>query len=402
MEIDGISAFNATAGNGYTRFSYSEADRQAREYLIRKFNELGLSIRVDGVGNIRARLDGTRRGARVVMTGSHIDTVRNGGKFDGVVGVVCALEVVRSIVEEGRRLTHPIEIVVFAEEEGSNFMATMAGSKAMTGKYCVQDLKELVNEDGTSMYQTVKRFGLDPDRLEDEVIRPGEIKAMIEVHIEQGAMLAEEKVPIGIVEAIAGIKTFSIELEGVSNHAGTTPMHLRKNPMTAAARIISELDDIIKEMGTPKTVGTVGKILCEPNVPNIIPGKVSFTIDLRDVVPVGINAVETRLRERIQEEATRGRLGSTITVVSATEPISLDEVIVAAIERVAIRKGVAYRRMQSGAVHDSSVLAGITKVGMIFVPSINGRSHAPEEQTDIKDILVACDVLCGVINELAG
>ncbi|MBW2094526.1 MAG: M20/M25/M40 family metallo-hydrolase [Deltaproteobacteria bacterium] len=228
-DIEALSTFNTTPGQGYTRFSYSEADRGARAYLMGQFDALGLSVSVDGVGNIRARLAGANRGAPAVMTGSHIDTVRHGGKYDGVVGLVCGLEVVRSFVEEGRKLIHPVEIVVFAEEEGSNFMVTMAGSKAMTGSFSVHDLKRLVNDEGVSMYETVRRFGLNPDRLAAEVIRAGELKAMIEVHIEQeqGAVLDEEKVSLGIVEAIAGIRTFSIEVEG-----GIQPC--RRNPHAPA------------------------------------------------------------------------------------------------------------------------------------------------------------------------
>jgi len=222
-DIETICSFNATPGKGYTRFSYSAEDLKAREYLLSQFRDLGMECRTDPAGNLRARLEGSSPHAPAVMSGSHIDTVLHGGMFDGLVGTVGALEVARVLREEGVRPVHPFEVVVFAEEEGSNFGTTTAGSKAMVGRYGVEDLKKLKNPEGTSMYEAAKSIGLDPDKLPESILKPGDLKAMVELHIEQSVVLDTEELQIGIVEAIAGIRAYSLSLEGVPNHAGATP-----------------------------------------------------------------------------------------------------------------------------------------------------------------------------------
>jgi allantoate deiminase len=400
-EIDTFSNFNTTPGKGITRFSYSDSDKEARNYLIQQFEGLDLEVSIDAVGNMRAKRNGIDINAPIVMTGSHIDTVLYGGKFDGVVGVVGALEVIRVLNENNIQTKHPIEVVIFAEEEGSNFMSTMAGSKTMIGKYGPEELKKIVNDKGISMYEMAKSFGLNPEKAHDFVIKPGEIKAMIELHIEQAAVLDVENIPIGIVEAIAGIKTYTIEIEGVSNHAGATPMHLRNNPMSAAAEIISQIDSIVTQKANVTTVGTVGKIICEPNVPNIIPGKVIFTLDVRDIHPQGINITVTEIEKLLDTTARKHRLKKQMKLVGKTDPIKLADDVIEIIEEEANSRGIKYKLMNSGAVHDSSLLAGITNVGMIFVPSIKGRSHVPNENTEFEDIKKGCDLLLGTIHRLS-
>ena len=258
-DIIQLGQFNATP-DGFTRFSFSSEDKKARDYLIKSFNELVLQVVVDAVGNIRARLPSIEPSAPVVMPGSHIDTVLHGGMFDGTVGVVGALEVVRVLVENRIKTKHPIEVVIFSEEEGSNFGSTLAGSKSMTGKYEVEDLKKIKTDSGLSRYAMAKNMHYDVDRLPEFVIRPGGVKAMLELRVEQGAVLDTESFSIGIVEAIAGMKTFLIEIIGLSKHAGATPMHLRRDPMQAAAKTICEIDRTVKDKANATTVATVGKI----------------------------------------------------------------------------------------------------------------------------------------------
>ena len=294
LDIETMAGFNETPDKGCTRFSYSRADRMAREFLLERFSEMGLKVSVDPVGNIRARRDGIVPDAPVVMTGSHIDTVLNGGRFDGVVGVVCAMEAMRVIIENEIKTKHPVEIIVFVEEEGSNFGSTMAGSKAMTGKIGLPETKILRADDGLTMYDKARDAGFDPDKLPNSVVRPGAIKAMIEVHIEQGVVLDHEKVPIGIVGAIYGSKCLRVEFHGIPNHAGATPMRLRHDPMVAAAAVISGIPEIVEHEAYETTVATVGKINCLPNVINCIPGEVTFTVDIRDVHPEGVGIVVAR------------------------------------------------------------------------------------------------------------
>ena len=400
-EIELFSVFNSTPGKGVTRFSYSDADKEARKYLMQQFEGLDLDISIDAVGNMRAKRKGTDANAPTVMTGSHIDTVLHGGKFDGVVGVVGALEVIRVLNEINIPTRHPVEVVIFVEEEGSNFMSTMAGSKAMIGQYGPKELKNIVNDEGISMYELAESSGFRPDTAHEFVIKPGQIKAMIELHIEQAAVLDAEEIPIGIVNAIAGIKTYTIEIEGISNHAGATPMHLRNNPMSAAAEIISQVDGIVTQKANTTTVGTVGKIICEPNVANIIPGKVMFTLDVRDVDPQGIEITVAEIEKLLDSAVRKHGVKKRMTLVAETAPIKLADEVIKIIEEEARLRGINYKLMNSGAVHDSSLLADITSVGMIFVPSVNGRSHVRHEKTEFEDIKQGCDLLLGAVYKLA-
>ncbi|KON30371.1 N-carbamoyl-L-amino acid hydrolase [miscellaneous Crenarchaeota group-15 archaeon DG-45] len=400
-DIEAICRFNSTPGMGYTRFSYSPEDAEAREYLLGEFAEAGLEANVDAVGNIRARLEGVDPEAPVVMSGSHIDTVLHGGMFDGLVGTVGALEAVRSIVESGVRTKHPIEVVVFVEEEGSNFGSTTAGSKAMVGIYGLEDIRRLKNDEGVSMYDMAKGFGLDPDDITGHVLGPGEVKAMIELHIEQSVVLDAEGIPIGIVEAIAGIKSYEIELTGVANHAGATPMHMRQDPLAAAAKVIAAVGGIAGKTGSPSTVGTVGRIVCEPNVPNVIPGRVLFTLDARDVNPEGIDMLVRRTEETMKEAARVHGVGASMRLIGESKTIIVPTEMIDLIEESARERGIPYRLMHSGAVHDSCLLAEITDIGMIFAPSIDGRSHVPEESTGFEDVKTGCDLLLDTILKLA-
>lgn len=400
-EIELFSNFNSTPGKGVTRFSYSDADKEAKNYLRQQFESLDLEVTIDAVGNIRAKRKGTDVNAPTVMTGSHIDTVLYGGKFDGVVGVAGAMEVIRVLNENSIPTRHPVEVVIFVEEEGSNFMSTMAGSKVMIGKYGPKELKKIVNDKGVSMYEMAKSAGFSPEKTQDFIIKPGEIKAMIELHIEQAAVLDVENIPTGIVQAIAGIKTYTIEIEGVSNHAGATPMHLRNNPMSAAAEIISQVDTIVTQKANATTVGTVGRIICEPNVANIIPAKVVFTLDVRDVDPKGIDIAVSEIERLLDSTARKHGVKKQMTLVAEAAPIKLADDIIGIIEEEAKRRGIKYKLMNSGAVHDSSLLAGVTSVGMIFVPSVKGRSHVQYEKTDFEDIKQGCDLLLGAIYKLS-
>lgn len=400
-DIEKISEFNATPGDGITRFTYSNEDRMAREYFLDQFKKLGLKTKIDSVGNIRARLEGLDPDLPVVMSGSHIDTVLHGGKFDGIIGCVGALEAVRVLAENGVRTKHSIEVVIFAEEEGSNFGSSMAGSKAMIGKYGVADIKNIKNDQGVSMYDMAAKFGLNPARVEMDVIKPGEIKALVELHIEQGGVLDNEKIPVGIVEAIAGSKWLKIEFQGIPNHAGTTPMHLRNDPMQAAAMTICQIDKIVKKKANCTTVGTVGKIICHPNMPNIIPEKVMITVDIRDVKPDGINMTVSEIEKYLNIVAKQYDISAKMSLLGEAPAIKLSSTVSEVIEKIAKEKGIVYKKMNSGAVHDSSLMADITEVGMIFLPSIGGRSHVPEELTKYEDIKIGTELLLSSILKIA-
>lgn len=399
-DIETICNFNSTPGMGYTRFSYSREDMQAREYVLSQFKALGMEYRIDPVGNIRARIEGSSPNAPAVMSGSHIDTVLHGGMFDGLVGVIGALEVARVLRENGVKPLHPYEVVVFAEEEGSNFGSTTAGSKAMVGRYGVEELRKLKNPDGLSMYDVVRSIGLEPEKLPENILKPGDLKAMVELHIEQSVVLDSEKLQIGIVEAIAGIRAYSLSLEGVPNHAGATPMTLRKDPLAGAAEVIAEAEEAARNCATGSAVGTVGRIICEPNVSNIIPGKVRFTLDARDVKTEGMDEVVEKVRSKLENVAARRNLVAEMNLIGQSRAIWIDSKMTELIENAARKQGSLHRRMNSGAVHDACLIADVAPIGMIFVPSINGRSHVPEENTRWSDIEMGANVLLETLLKL--
>ncbi|MED1467650.1 Zn-dependent hydrolase [Bacillus salipaludis] len=399
-DLENVIQFNKTPQNGCTRFSYSKEDRMARDYLMTKMNELGMSIKVDGIGNIRAKFcEGLQTPS--IMIGSHIDTVENGGKYDGLIGVLAALETIRVLKEEKVELDQPIELIIFAEEEGSNFGVTMLGSKVLTGKLTLEQLKSIKNETGLSVYEVCKNFGLNVDAVEAEQISKNEVDSMIELHIEQGAVLENEKKSIGIVQAIAGMKTFKVTLEGDSNHAGTTPMNLRADPMVGASKVITHIQNAAKTLALPTTVATVGKIFCEPNMANVIPKKVEFFIDIRDVELEGIEAVVNHLTEIVRVATKENSLKSHIELIGKSNSVKLSSRIINLIVEAAIASDSNYMKMNSGAVHDSAMMADVTDVGMIFIPSIRGKSHSPEEFSTLEDIKAGCNLLLKTVKSLA-
>jgi hydantoinase/carbamoylase family amidase len=402
QEIKHIATFNSTPSNGTTRFSYSPEDRSVRDYLIAEMESIGLIVKTDPVGNIRGRLRGSEDSWPVVMTGSHIDTVTNGGNFDGVAGVVAGLEAIRSIVESGIQTKHPLELIVFVEEEGPNFNFPLAGSRLLTGSYPVEAIRTYYNAQGISMYDAAVAFGFDPKSMPAHVIDENEIKAMIELHIEQSVMLDELTIPVGVVEAVAGRKWIEFTIWGKSNHAGATPMRFRSDPMVGAARIIASLKDLVVEEAFETTVGTVGRIECDPNEPNVIPEKVIFTVDVRDTDPKGIEIVENALALLTKKVCEEYGLIYKIEELSQTEPIVFAENVVNAIEASAIERSINHVRMNSGALHDACLMGRVTDVGMIFVPSIDGRSHCAQENTNFDHIKIGTDVLIGALLELAG
>ncbi|WP_432666559.1 M20 family metallo-hydrolase [Wukongibacter baidiensis] len=399
-DIENLSMYNQTPELGCTRPSYSKEDRKARDYLLREMKRQGLKITIDGIGNIRGKLEGKNPDFPAIMTGSHIDTVLKGGKYDGIVGVVGGLEVIRTIKENALKLNHPIELVIFSEEEGANFGITTAGSKALVGEYCLGDIKNIKNSKGISYYEILKDFGLDPDTIDDTKLKSSDIKAMIELHIEQSVVLEKKRKSIGIVKGIAGRRAYSIELTGESNHAGATPMNLRKDPMVVAGKIISSINQVVKENGLDTTVATVGKIDCQPNVSNIIAHRVRFTVDIRDVENDAMDHVLNGLKSLVRNVADESKVDYHIECIGESNGILLSEDIVNTIEEVVNENNIFYCKMNSGAVHDAALLAKLVDVGMIFIPSKDGRSHVPEEYTSYEDIQQGCDVLLKTILRL--
>ena len=401
-DIRTISSIRPEGSFGSTRFSYSEEDRHAREYVIREMTGAGANVWTDSVGNIHGRIAGTEKEKSRVLVGSHLDTVRNGGPLDGLLGVAAGLELLRVFQEEKIKPVRDLEIIAFSEEEGSNFGATMLGSKCLAGKAGLEELRRLKNDEGITAYEVMKKFGLNPDSIEEDLFKPEETYAMFELHIEQGQVLEDSGASLGIVEGIFGMTNLHITLKGIGNHAGATPMGLRRDPMAAAGRIIGKIPEWVNQIGSTQLVATVGKIQAYPNASNVIPEKVAFTVDIRDMEAGFIGKMESRIREELERLGKEG-IQIQMETIATSPSVSLSREIGDILKEEATAMGISNRNMYSGAVHDCAMFTDMTKVGLLFVPSIGGRSHVPEEDTKEGDIGAGISVLlravCRVVME---
>jgi allantoate deiminase len=399
--IKTLATFTSTPGSGCTRLTYSKEYSQALGYLKNEMERVGLTISVDPVGTVRARLAGRNPRLAPVLTGSHIDSVFHGGNYDGAAGVVCALEALAAIQEAGIVPERPLELIIFPEEEGPNFGSPLAGSKALTGIYDVGKLKSLENEAGVSMYQAAMEYGLEPDAMPAHILRSSDVHAMIELHVEQSIVLDSENIPLGVVTGIAGMRWVRVRIGGTANHAGATPMKYRSDPMAGAALVISEVEHAARFAAGERTVATVGRISCAPNAPNIIPEAVEFTVDVRDIETSGIEKVIAAVTVKLEEVCADRSLEYEIQERKVADPTVCAPLVVEALKSAAGRRGYPFLEMMSGALHDAAVMAGITPTGMLFLPSVGGRSHVPEERTDHGDIVKGCNVLIGALMELS-
>lgn len=388
--------FTDTPGEGVTRFSYTPQDQKAREYLLSQAAILGCSIDIDALKNIRIKLPENRSGRHRVVIGSHIDTVRNGGWLDGIYGVASGLEVLRIL--KNFRLKYNLELVVFAEEEGSNFGSTMTGSKFISGQYGMDDLTKLKNDKGISLMEVLG----SPSKRSIEQVKWdfSEIEAMLELHIEQGPILDQEGLSIGIVDTIFGMQVIEVEIQGMGNHAGATPMALRKDSLCAAAQCILAAEQMVKPDGS--SVVTVGRIKSEPDCSNVIPERTSFTLEVRDSCQEKINGYIERIEEEIKSICEIRGVQCSIKRTSSSEPLKLHRQLMKTMEQQAAAEKIPYKIMNSGAVHDACMIAKYAKTGMIFVPSIGGRSHVPEENTEVNDLIQGAQFLLEIAAVLTG
>lgn len=394
QRIAELAEFGKTAEGGVHRVAYSQEDVQSRKYIIRLMSEAGLDVRVDEAGNIVAGRGGTEPGLPPILFGSHTDTVPHGGRYDGAVGVISAIECAQVLYEEGILTRHPLEVIVFSDEEGG-----LVGSRAMNGTLSAEALDE-ISHSGKTVREGIAVLGGDPDRLNKVRRKKGEVKAFLEVHIEQGKVLEDKDFDIGVVEGIVGIAWWDVTVEGFSNHAGTTPMNMRQDALLAAAQFVLAVNRIVT--GIPgNQVGTVGRIHAEPGAPNVIPGKVVMSLELRDLSAEKIQ----NLFESIKEEASAiaSRTGSRFSfdpIDAMAVPAPTDPAIREKIAEAARDLGLSTLYMPSGAGHDAQDMAKIAPTGMIFIPSVGGISHSPRESSEIEDIVNGANVLLQTILRL--
>ncbi|MDO5718913.1 MAG: Zn-dependent hydrolase [Tissierellia bacterium] len=385
---------------GCTRYSYSKEDIEVRRILKKQLTDLQMAISIDGMGNIRAKYNPMKSKKSSIMVGSHIDTVPKGGKYDGLIGVLTALEAIQSLNDSKINLSRPIELIIFSEEEGSNFGITMLGSKTLVGILKYEDLILIKDFNGKPLTEIVEEAGFGINA--DESLEIKDIPhAMIELHIEQGAILEKSNIPIGIVENIVGMDVMKVNIKGISNHAGTTPMDSRKDPMVAASKIISEIPRYPQLYGGNNSVSTVGKISAKPNVSNVIANEVEFYVDIRDVERKNIENIYNNLEKNIGKLCESSGLEFEIDKFATSMPVPLSDKIVNEIEKASKQLDIPYHKMVSGAVHDAAMMAERMDVGMIFLPSIGGISHSPDEDTKFEDIEQGTRLLLQVLVNLA-
>jgi N-carbamoyl-L-amino-acid hydrolase len=381
---------------GAQRVAFSDEDLAGRDYTIQLMKDAGLEVTIDYAGNIIGRRAGEDADAKPISFGSHVDTVPNGGNYDGCVGSMASIEVVRTLNDAGITTAHPLEVIIFSNEEGG-----VMGSRAMSGELPPSAL-EVVNSTGYSMGEGIVRLGGDINRLQEVIRQPGDMEAFVELHIEQGGLLEQKGLQIGIVEGIVGLNWWDVTFKGFANHAGTTPMDQRKDALLAAARFIQEVNAVALDR-EGRQVATVGRIKALPGAPNVIPGEVVLSLEIRDLSSEVIRAVYKDITERAKAIEKDSGVSITFEELSTTgKPALTDKNVQQHIQASTEALGYTYQYMPSGAGHDAQDMAPIVPTGMIFVPSRGGISHSPDEFTSAQDMANGANVLLNTVLRLDG
>jgi N-carbamoyl-L-amino-acid hydrolase len=373
-------------GRGY-RVAYIKGDIEARAWFIGLMKEAGLQVRIDEAGNIIGRREGSVPGLKPIAFGSHIDMVPDGGNYDGCVGSIGGLEVIELLKTKAMTTRHPLELIIFSNEEGGTI-----GSMAMAGSLTAAGLNQ-VSQSGLTMGEGIRVLGGDPDRIQQAVRRKGDLEAYLELHIEQGGILDKEKINIGVVEGIVGIVHWEVTVEGFANHAGTTPMDMRKDALLAASKLVVAVNEVVTGVDG-RQVGTIGKLSVQPGAYNVVPGKVTMGLEIRDLSYEKIWQLFREIEKRAASIASSA--GVTISFrkePNESKPAIADKALQSLIVRAAETLKYSHRFLQSGAGHDAQEIAHIAPVAMIFIPSIGGISHSPREFSTPADMARGAQVL---------
>ncbi len=400
--IEELSVFGRPAGgvfaDGVSRVGFSDADVAGRAYVRKLMEAAGLKPRIDAAGNISAVRPGSNPKLEPVLFGSHIDSVPSGGNFDGDLGSLAAIEAIQTLNERGIVTRRPLEVVVWTNEEGVAYGVGLLGSAAAAGKLPSGYRERVWN--GVKLPDAIRKIGGDPARIETAQRAPGAFHCYLELHIEQGGTLDKAGIPIGVVEGIVSIDRYESVIRGFANHAGTTPMPERQDALLAAAKLTLAVNEIVRrEPG--RQVGTVGHLTVSPNAPNVIPGVVTHSIELRDMSAAKIAKLAEAIQARAREIAAETRTEITITKKDHHASAPATPLVQAAIEEAASRLGLATRRLPSGAGHDAQMMATLGPMGMIFVPSAGGISHSPRELTLWEDCARGADALLHTVLAMA-
>ncbi|HLG46671.1 MAG TPA: Zn-dependent hydrolase [Reyranella sp.] len=393
--LDELARIGAIEGGGCSRLALTDEDKAGRDLVVGWMKALGLEVHIDAIGNVIGLRAG-RENLAPVMTGSHIDTVRTGGRYDGNYGVLAGLEVVRALNEAKVTTRRPVAVAFFTNEEGARFQPDMMGSLVYAGGIGLNEAYAAADKDGVAVGDALRRIGYLG------TARPGALKphAFVELHIEQGPILDEEKVRIGVVESVQGISWTEYTVTGVSNHAGTTPMRLRRDAGYVAASVNLFARKLAWEMGGHQ-VATVGALALRPNLINVVPNRAVFTVDLRNTDEAKLEEAEAKVAAHIAEVAAAERVEVEAKVLARFEPVIFDAGLVDRVEHHAKALSLSTRRMPSGAGHDAQMMQRICPTAMIFVPSVAGLSHNVKEHTEAADLVAGAEVLLNLVLELA-
>lgn len=387
-----INQYN-TGDKGITRIAYSNEEQTCTHAFMRMCKAENLEIRMDSCGNVIARREGKIEGLPPVAMGSHLDTVYQGGKYDGVLGVTAALEVIKRLNEKNIETNHPIEVISFACEESSRFGVSTVGSKAMTGLFEKEKYRHLKDKDGITLEDALSYCALDINGIDQASRVNEEFKAFFELHIEQGPVLVNNHKKIGIVTGIAAPVRLIVRITGKASHSGTTPMNMRKDALLGAAEIALALEKVAKAEEDFGTVATLGVMEVFNGAMNVVPGDVELKIDMRSTSLQSRQRVKDHLAQTIASIKENRKLEIESIEISSEEPVLLSSEINNALEMVCKDKNIPYQLMHSGAGHDAMNMTRLCPVGLLFVPSVDGISHHPNEYTAIEDILIGIDVL---------
>ncbi len=396
--LQSLSLFGRPAGgtfaDGVSRVAYSDADVAGRRHVMDLMRAAGLQPGIDAAGNIFGRRAGTDASAPPILFGSHGDSVPSGGNFDGDLGVLASLGVMEACERAGLRTRHPLEMAIWSAEEGVAFGRGLAGSRIVAGDIKPADLEQVWN--GMTRADAIRRIGGAPDRIMEAVRAKGAMRGYLELHIEQGGTLDKAGVPVGVVEGIVSIQRYRATITGFANHAGTTPMAERQDALLAASELTLVVHDVVTSR-PGRQVGTVGHLEVQPNAPNVIPGTVTLTIELRDLSPETLAKLAEEIRGRAANIAAGSRTTIEITSLGGNPPALASPDMQRAIERAAASLRLETSRLPSGAGHDAQMMAQIAPMGMIFVPSVGGISHSPKELTRWEDCANGANVLLAAV-----
>ncbi|WP_462111410.1 M20 family metallo-hydrolase [Campylobacter concisus] len=399
--FNAISEFGALKGGGLTRLAFSKEDLEARKFLINLIEKNGFKLKIDNVGNIYAIYDeGCEADAKPVCVGSHIDSVPNGGFYDGTLGVMAGLEALMAIKEAGIKLKRPLWLINFSCEESSRFKTATIGSKIISGKLSQQRLYELKDEDEISLFEAMSAAGFKPQNLDEAILRENSLHAYLELHIEQGPVLERSDISVGVVSGIAAPIRFEITIHGKADHSGATPMNMRSDALLAASHIIIAANKFAKNKKT--AVATVGYVHAKPGVLNVVPGEARLGVDLRDIDKKSLNELNLELRNFIKELSCELKFSYEIRELSSDEPVKLSEHAINLLEDEAAKLGVKTLTLPSGAGHDAMNLTKLANsVGMLFIPCVDGISHNTKEAINFKDAVSATKILTNALIRLS-